>query len=84
MALVDSWPPPVLAMLERHAPASSLSWTVHLLDTPEQCPEGWWWFRSETIQAGSGYATTQQYLYRPDGKLALWSEQLVTVFDSKS
>lgn len=82
LGLIDAWPPSVLPMAERPVPASSITWTVHLVETPATLPEGWCWFRAETVQSEGGFATSLGYFYLPDGRLGAWSEQLVAVFDA--
>lgn len=82
LGLIDAWPPAVLPMAQRPIPASSITWTVHLVETPSILPEGWCWFRAETVQSGEGFASTLGHFYLPDGRLGAWSEQLVAVFDA--
>jgi len=82
LGLIDAWPPAVLPIAQRVVPASSITWTVHFVETPELMPEGWCWFRAETVHSDEGFASTLGHFYLPDGRLGAWSEQLVGVFDS--
>jgi acyl-CoA thioesterase len=80
LALMDCWPSPSLQQLSAMAPASSVSWTAHLV-APDTVPEGGFvWFRSESVTAGHGYNTILGRLYGPDGTLLAWLEQLAAVF----
>ena len=80
LGMLDAWPPAVLPMLKGPAPASTVSWSVHLFDIPEVKAREWWSYRARTAAAGSGTATTQAELYSPDGRLVALSEQLVAVY----
>ncbi|MEZ4381058.1 MAG: thioesterase family protein [Nannocystaceae bacterium] len=80
LALVDAWPAPVLPLLDRPTPASTVRWTVHLIGEPP-ASDAYCWLRSTTIAAGDGYATTVARLHGPDGELLAWAEQLVAIFD---
>jgi acyl-CoA thioesterase len=80
LALVDAWPAPVLPLLDRPTPASTVRWTVHLVGDPP-ASDDYCWLRSTTVAAGDGYATTEARLYGPDARLLAWAEQLVAIFD---
>ncbi len=80
VGMLDAWPPAVLPMLKGPAPASTVSWSAHLLEVPLVRAEEWWSYRARTAAAGSGTATTQAKLYAPDGRLVALSEQLVAVY----
>lgn len=85
MGLLDAWPAPVLPMVDRPTPASTVRWTVHLVaPVPEDTADGWWWYRSEARTAHDGYCSMLAELYHPDGHLVAWTEQLVAVFDAPS
>jgi len=85
LALVDAWPAPVLATLDRVVPASTVTWAVNLVQPP---PPGGWpgetWFRfeSDTVAAGDGYADIDSRLWAPDGTLVATSRQLVVEFSA--
>jgi acyl-CoA thioesterase len=82
LGLLDAWPSPVVAMFERPAPASSVSWSSMFYDVPAVVDaEQWWWYGSEAVAAGHGYAGMRASLYGPSGRLAATVEQLVAVFD---
>lgn len=81
IGLLDAWPAPVLPLLDRPTPASTVSWSAHLYDPPEHDNEAWWFYRAKPVVFTEGYATTQAHLYAPDGRLIAWSEQLVAVYE---
>lgn len=80
LGLIDALPSPVLPLLTRPAPASTVSWTTHLLPLPDQDPEGWWAFDSATTYVRDGYAVFRATLWAPDGTRAALVDQLVAVF----
>ncbi|MCA9706362.1 MAG: thioesterase family protein [Myxococcales bacterium] len=82
LGLLDAWPSPVVPLLRGPAPASSVSWSTTFYDVPEAIsPDDWWWYGSEAIAAGHGYAGMRATLYGRDRRLVSTVEQLVAVFD---
>lgn len=83
LALIDSWPAPVLPLMKAPAPASTVTWTVDLVG---QVPadgwpgDGWFHFEGEALAAADGYATVQGRIWSPDGQLVATSRQLVAEF----
>lgn len=81
LALIDAWPPAVLQMLNKLAPASSLTWTLELMEPLSQCRAGdWWQYLAEIEQAGDGYAVIHAKIWDADGNPVALSRQTVTVF----
>lgn len=84
LALIDAWPPTVLPMLKQPAPASSMAWTVEILQSAQEPGdangEDWWQYLAEVDQAGDGYAVTQARLWDARGNLVALSRQTVSVF----
>jgi len=83
LALTDAWPVPVLPMLKKVAPASSLTWNLELVAAPSGArpdPNGWWFYDAHADAAASGYAQAGARLWTPDGHLAVASRQLVAIF----
>ena len=81
LVLVDAWPPPVTTQLSAAAPASSVTWSVEVLQTREDEDEdGWWYLQAETDSAGAGYGNTRAALWAPSGALAALSRQVVVVY----
>lgn len=81
VAMLDAFPFPFMQMMDAPAPLTSIMMNFHLLDLEGADPAGWWWLSSKTIHAAKGYATFTARLYRPDGKLGAWAEQLVGIYD---
>ena len=79
IALLDVWPAPPLAMLSRPAPASTVSWTAHLLKLPERLTD-WCFYSYKTVAGEGGYHTCAGHLYDADGALLAYSEQLVVLY----
>jgi acyl-CoA thioesterase len=80
LALLDVWPCPSLALLKGPVPASTVSWTAHLVDHPLSF-EGWFAYEYETVSARDGFHTVVGRMHDPQGRLVGWSEQLVALFD---
>lgn len=79
LALLDTWPPPSLALAEGPVPSSTVSWTAHVLAVPQSF-EQWFTFRYETIVGTDGLHTIRGHLHDAQGELVGWTEQLVAVF----
>ena len=71
----------MIPMLDRPAPSASVTWSMQLTNLPAVTPEGWFYYRSETIDCRDGYGSMRAQLFLPDGRLCASSEQLVAVFD---
>ena len=80
LGLIDAWPPPVLALLPRPTPSSSVTWSAHLLETELSEPDGFYWFRAEAVDAARGYSGLRGWLHASDGRLVAHADQLVAVF----
>ena len=79
VALLDVFPTPVLPMLDRPAPASTLAWSAWIHDVPDT-GEGFWWYRERAHAAAHGIAVSVGYLYAPDGRLAATKGQSAAVY----
>jgi len=81
IALVDAWPPALLPMLSKPAPASSLSWTMELIQpAPKVAPDDWLLYEAVIDHARDGYGQTQARIWTRSGELVALSRQTVTVF----
>lgn len=81
LALADMIPTPVLAMLERPAAASSLSWMIEILRDPAALDLHDWVLLDTEVRAGTaGYLSQTSVLYGPDGHAYSVSHQTVGVF----
>ncbi len=78
LALLDTWPPPSLSLASKPIPASTVSWTAHILSTPNQ-GDDWFTMRYETIAGTGGLHTLTGWLYAGDTAIA-WTEQLAAIF----
>lgn len=78
VGLLDLWPTPTLSVLDRPAPSSSMTWTMHLLTPPQP---GHYRFRYETVFAAYGITTAVGHVWAPDGTYAAFMEQASAVFD---
>lgn len=79
VGLLDVWPIPSLSVLAAPAPASSVTWTAHVLRAPRPSND-WFAFEYETAVGERGFHTVVGRLHGPDGRLVAWTEQLVAVF----
>ena len=80
VVMTDAWPSPVVPRASRPIPASSVRMNVQALAPVPADFDDYWWFRSELVQAGHGYATLAGMLYAGQTAVA-WTEQLVAYFD---
>lgn len=81
LALADVIPTPVLSMLTRPTPASSLSWMIEVLRDPATLDYHDWVLIDTEVRAGTaGYLSQTSVLYGPDGHAYSVSHQTVGVF----
>jgi acyl-CoA thioesterase len=80
IGLLDAWPCPTLSTLTNHAFASTVSWTAHILQIPDNF-EDWFAFTYKTVVGHDGYHTCLGHLYNKDKQLIGWTEQLIAVFE---
>ncbi len=86
LALVDTWPPPVMALADRPAPGSTVTWQVNLVRDlpPEGAPgDAWWLFDGRTTHAEGGHADCTGALWDAAGNLVATSRQLVAEFTGR-
>ncbi|MBN8430710.1 thioesterase family protein [Microbulbifer salipaludis] len=87
LALIDAWPPAVLAQLNTFAAASSLTWTLEMTPAAHRAKanasahsDDWWQYLAEVEQSEDGYAVIRARLWDNQGQLIALSRQTVTVF----
>ena len=81
VALVDAWPPAVTTLLAQPAPASSLTWTLELLQEPKEAEmQDFWQYQVHTDFCRDGYGHTDARVWDKHGNPILISRQTVTVF----
>ena len=81
VALIDCIPSPVLQMMSKPAPASSLIWMLEFLCHDYGfAPDAWWRIDTEVCSSVDGYASQSSLITNPAGVNAALSRQLVAVF----
>ena len=80
LVLMDAWPPPASPLARAPHPASTVSWSAHLLATHPVDPAGWWYFRADLVEACGGNASHLGHLWTPEGALGAHESQLVAMF----
>jgi acyl-CoA thioesterase len=85
LALIDAWPPAVLPMLKKPAPASSVTWSVEfIMPRAQLASDDKLYYVCDIKQADLGYAHTEGQVYHPNGQLLALTRQLVTIYDKRS
>lgn len=81
IAYADTIPSPVVSMLDRFAPASSMCWTLEFLrDDLASLPLGHWLMDAHATAAGDGYAFQTAHLFSADRKAVALSRQSAVIF----
>ncbi len=84
LALVDVWPPAILPMLKKPAPASSVTWNIEFIQPRSELnPQDYLYYECDVVLAELGYAHTDGKVYHPNGQLLALTRQLVAVYDKK-
>lgn len=79
LALLDTFPSPVLSLLKQPCPASTVTWTAHPMAIPSSFDD-WFTLRYEAVAGSHGLHTVTGRLYDSSGVMLGWTEQLVAVF----
>jgi len=77
LALMDAWPPACFAAEAAPRPVGTVAMSCHFL--APLAPAEAWLVSAEGLQNGGGYASQDNLLYAPDGRLIARSHQLVAV-----
>ena len=82
LAMLDAFPAPTLALLDRPAPASSVNWSAQFI-APSSLAKGhgYHMFRYETVATSAGFSTVMGHLWDPEGNYVAFTEQSALVFD---
>ena len=80
VTLMDVWPPGVLPMFKKPAPASSLTWQLTFIHPLENQLNDWFKYNVFTEYARDGYSTEYAHLWDENNRLIAISRQTVTVF----
>ena len=81
LALMDAIPTPALALMTTQSPASTLSWTLEILDPHFEFDiDGWWRLDASVDAALDGYVVHSGHVVNPEGRVAAISRQVVVVY----
>lgn len=83
IALLDAWPPPVLALANEVVRGSSVTWLLNFFaDLPQEGipSKEWWFYESQSTASHEGHADSSALVWSPDGALVARSTQLVVEF----
>lgn len=80
VALTDAIPSPAISWLKTPAPASSLTWTLELLEPVPAPGEGFWRIDSEMHAARDGYIAQTALVCDPGNRPVALSRQSVVIF----
>lgn len=82
VALADGWPTPVLSSVQEPAAASTMTWALEFIHSGRStCSENdWWAYHCVIDSAEKGYACERSTIWDPEGKAAVFSQQMITVF----
>jgi acyl-CoA thioesterase len=81
IALADSIPTPALSMLDKPAPATSMSWMLELIGDPGLLDRERWSLIGTEVRAGAdGYLSQTSVLWGPSGHAFSVSHQSVAIF----
>ena len=80
LTLMDVWPPGVLSMFRKPAPASTLTWQVTFIHPLESQLHDWFKYQVITDFSGDGYAIESAHIWDKNDRLIALSRQTVTVF----
>ena len=84
VALIDAWPPVLLSLLKKPAPASSIAWNIEFIQ-PEIHVEATdeLYYQCDIEEASDGYGHTEARVFANDGTLLALSRQVVGVYDQR-
>ncbi|TXJ07114.1 MAG: thioesterase family protein [Acinetobacter sp.] len=80
VTLMDIWPPGVLSMFKRVAPASSLTWHITYVRPIQHQLHDWFKYQVVTQYADDGYSTEYAHVWDSEDQLIAILRQTVTVF----
>lgn len=81
ICLIDAWPPAVLQMMKKPAPASTMMWNLEFIHPHQPVkPDEWFAYKAHTRQAAGGYAHLEANIWDSAGELVAISRQSVAVF----
>jgi acyl-CoA thioesterase len=76
LGLLDSWPPPVLCMVDKPTMASSLTMSLDIVHPNVQLNDGEWvQYEGRIEHSANGHATVAERVWNCDGELLVISQQ---------
>ncbi len=78
---LDAWPPAILPLIKKPAPASSMTWFAQFAQPLPRFANEWLLYRAEIAHAANGYGHTHAHIWNACGELLMVSSQTVAVFD---
>lgn len=81
IALIDAWPPATLPLLNKPAPASTMTWGINFIQPAPTSDQNWLLYRANIDHAASGYGQIRAHIWNQAGDLIALSSQTVAVFD---
>lgn len=81
VTLIDAWPPAILPLIKKPAPASSMTWFAQFIQPLPLFTNDWLLYRAEIAHSANGYGQTQAQIWNTSGELLMVSSQTVAVFD---
>ena len=81
VTVLDAWPPAILPLIKKPAPASSMTWFAQFVQPLPLFQNDWMLYRAEIAHAANGYGQTQAHIWNASGELLTISSQTVAVFD---
>lgn len=79
VAIADCLPPAALKIVGGHAPVSSMTWQLNVLDLP-RTDDGWFLLRADTDHAHGGTSSQSMAIWSADGSPVAQQMQSVAVF----
>lgn len=81
LTLLDAWPPAILPLINRPAPASTMTWFAQFVQPLPIFSGEWMLYRAQIAHSAHGYGQTQAHIWSASGELLMISSQTVAVFD---
>lgn len=81
LALLDSWPPPILSLMPGPSPASTMQWQLEVYaKVDEVAPDAWWFYESRAAVACNGLSSSEAWLWTAEGRLVAYERQAIADF----
>lgn len=84
VAIADIPPPVILSYFDKPpVPASSLTWSLEFVKSPEQIDSDWFYLEFTAEAAAEGYTQQSGRIYSEDGELCALSRQCMVYFGNR-